>query len=209
MLYSKVISYFYTSMLNSFRHIRLFVTLWTVARQAPLSMGILQARILEWTAMPYARGSSRPRDQMAFPAASALQEDFLMAEPWGSPYVCVYIYISPLFCISFSPRPLVGSLLLSPGSWCAQGFVCALQEFISQSCKFWQLCGGVNGDLLQESLCHTQVCCTQSPCPCGRPLLTHTSTGDTQTQFWLGLCGVSGSWCPQGLFEPSKCLWWV
>ena len=22
----------------------------------------------------------------------------------------------------------VGSLLLSPGSWCAQGFVCALQE---------------------------------------------------------------------------------
>ena len=29
--------------------------------------------------------------------------------------------------------------------------------------KFWQLCGGVNGDLFQESLCHTQVCCTQSP----------------------------------------------
>ena len=25
---------------------------WTVARQAPLSMGILQARILEWVAMP-------------------------------------------------------------------------------------------------------------------------------------------------------------
>ena len=27
--------------------VQLFVTLWTVARQAPLSMGILQARILE------------------------------------------------------------------------------------------------------------------------------------------------------------------
>ena len=79
-------------------------------------------------------------------------------------------------------------------SWCAQGFVCALQESISQSCKLWQLCGGVNGDLLQKGLCHTQVCCTQSPCSCGRPLLTCTSTGDTQTQFWLGLCGVSGSW---------------
>ena len=26
----------------------LFVTPWTVARQTPLSMGILQARILEW-----------------------------------------------------------------------------------------------------------------------------------------------------------------
>ena len=24
-------------------------------------------------------------------------------------------------------------------------------------------------------------------------------TGDTQTQFWLSLCGVSGSWCAQGL----------
>ena len=52
-------------------------------------------------------------------------------------------------------------------------------------------------------------CCTQSPCPCGRPLLIHTSTGDTHTQFWLSLCRVSESWCAQGLFEPSECLWWV
>ena len=29
---------------------------------------------------------------------------------------------------------LVGSLLLSPGSWCIQSFVCALQEFFSQPC---------------------------------------------------------------------------
>ena len=29
-------------------HIQLFETLWTVALQVPLSMGILQARILEW-----------------------------------------------------------------------------------------------------------------------------------------------------------------
>ena len=35
----------------------------TVAHQAPLSMGILQARILEWVPMPYSRGSSQPRDQ--------------------------------------------------------------------------------------------------------------------------------------------------
>ena len=41
-------------------------TLWnppTVAYQAPLSMGILQARILEWFAMPSSRGSSQCRDQ--------------------------------------------------------------------------------------------------------------------------------------------------
>ena len=30
----------------------LFETPWTAACQAPLSMGILQARILEWVAMP-------------------------------------------------------------------------------------------------------------------------------------------------------------
>ena len=95
-------------------------------------------------------------------------------------------------------QSLVGSLLLSPGSWCTQDSVCVLQESVSTVlCKFWWLYGGVNDNLLQEGLCHTQVCCTQSPCPWGRPLLTHTFTGDTQTQFWLHLCGVSGSWCAQ------------
>ena len=29
------------------------------------------------------------------------------------------------------------------------------------------------------------------------------------TQFCLSLCGVSGSWCTQGLFESSEGLWWV
>ena len=36
----------------------LFVILWTAAYQAPLSMGILQARILKWVAMPFSRESS-------------------------------------------------------------------------------------------------------------------------------------------------------
>ena len=86
-------------------------------------------------------------------------------------------------------QSLVGSLLLSPGSWCLQGFVCALQESIFPVlCKFWWLYGGVNGDRLQEGLCHTQVCFTQSSCPCDSPLLTHTSAGDTPT-----LKGRSGS----------------
>ena len=104
---------------------------------------------------------------------------------------------------------LVGSLLLSPGSWCSRGSVCDLHASVSPVlCKFWWLYGGINGDLLQEGLCQTQVCCTPSPCPCGSPLLTQTSTGDTQRQFWLSLCGVSGSWCTQGLFALSKGLWW-
>ena len=63
-------------------------------------------------------------------------------------------------------QSFVGSLLLSPGSWCAKGFVCALQESVSPVlCKFWQLFGGVSGDLLQEGLLHNQFYCTQSPDP--------------------------------------------
>ena len=75
-------------------------------------------------------------------------------------------------------------------------------------CKFWQLYGGVSSDLLQEGLCHTWVCCTQSPCPSGRTPPARTSTRASQTQFCLSLCGVSGSWCTQGLLEPSEHLWW-
>ena len=48
---------------ESLSHVRLFEIPWTVARQAPLSMGILQARILEWVALPFSRGSSQTRDQ--------------------------------------------------------------------------------------------------------------------------------------------------
>ena len=79
--------------------------------------------------------------------------------------------------------------------------LCPPRDYFPVLCGFWQLYGRVNGDLLQEVLCHTQVCSTQSPCPCGSPLLTHTSTGDVQTQFSLSLCGVPGSWCTQGLFS--------
>ena len=47
-----------TCVLSHFSHVRLFVTPWTVACQAPLSMGVLQARILEWVAVHSCRGSS-------------------------------------------------------------------------------------------------------------------------------------------------------
>ena len=44
--------------------------------------GILQARILEWVAFPFSRGSSQPRIK---PGSPALQEDSLPAEPQGKP----------------------------------------------------------------------------------------------------------------------------
>ena len=71
-----------------------FSTPWTVAHQAPLSMGILQARILEWVAMPSSRGSSQARDQTQ---SLAFQADFLPAEPPGKPrkrmdYLIIWCY---------------------------------------------------------------------------------------------------------------------
>ena len=44
--------------------------------------GILQARILEWVAFPFSRGSSQPRDQTRSPT---LQADSLPVEPQGKP----------------------------------------------------------------------------------------------------------------------------
>ena len=51
--------------------------------------------------------------------------------------------------------------------------------------------------------CVSQVCCSQSPWPHSRPLLTCASAGDTQTltsRSGSVSCGVPGSWCTQGFF---------
>ena len=47
------------------------------------------------------------------------------------------------------------------------------------------------------------------PLPLQQYTADHTSAGDTQTQFCLSLCGVSGPWGTQGLFKPSEHLWQV
>ena len=64
-------------------------TPWTVACQAPLSMGILQARILEWVAMPSSRGSSQPRDRTQF---SHTEGRFLTV--WITREACFHLYWS-------------------------------------------------------------------------------------------------------------------
>ena len=48
--------------MKSLSCVRLFVTSWTVAYQASQSMEIFQARVLEWVANSFSRGSSQPRD---------------------------------------------------------------------------------------------------------------------------------------------------
>ena len=54
----KFTSYIYQSLSCS----PLFVTPWIVAHQAPLSLDS-PGKILEWVAIPFSKGSSRPKDQ--------------------------------------------------------------------------------------------------------------------------------------------------
>ena len=60
----------------------LFATPWTVARQAPLSTGILQARTLEW--LPYPPPGDLPKPGIE-PRSPAFQADSLPSEPPGKP----------------------------------------------------------------------------------------------------------------------------
>ena len=48
--------------LSLFSHVRLCTTPWAVAHHAPLVHGISQARILEWVAISFSRGSFQPTD---------------------------------------------------------------------------------------------------------------------------------------------------
>ena len=58
----------------------------------------------------------------------------------------------------------------------------------------------------------THVCCGQSPCPCGRPLLIHASIGDVPTlksRSGSVSVGPLGPGAYKVLFEPSKNLWQI
>ena len=107
-------------------------------------------------------------------------------------------------------QSLVGPLLLSPGSWCTQGFLCGLQESIFPVlCKFW---GAVwwgkwqppSRELMPYPALHPETW------PCGRPLLTRTAAGDSQTlKGRSGSVSVGSPGVHKVLSEPSERLWWI
>ena len=63
--------------------------------------GILQARLLEWVAIPFSRGSSWPRDRNWSPASPALAGRFFTT---GAAWMYIYIYIYIYICIDKSAR---------------------------------------------------------------------------------------------------------
>ena len=71
------------------------MTPWTVVHQALLSMGILQARILEWVAVSSSRGSSNPGIE---PWSPALQANSLLSEPAEKCKGCLHPPNKPSSC---------------------------------------------------------------------------------------------------------------
>ena len=64
---------------------QLFETPWTVAHQAPLSLQILQARILEWVSFPSLGDLSHPGTEHASLASPALVGGLFTTVPSGKP----------------------------------------------------------------------------------------------------------------------------
>ena len=60
-------------------HVQLFETSWNI------QFGILEARILEWVAFPFSRGSSQPKDRMIELRYPTLPADSLPAESQRKP----------------------------------------------------------------------------------------------------------------------------
>ena len=75
-------SFFPLLLYQSLGHIRLCATLWTVAPQAPLSMGF--SRREYWSGLPFPSPGDLP-DSGIEPTSSALQVDSLLLSYQGSP----------------------------------------------------------------------------------------------------------------------------
>ena len=72
--------------------VRLFATSWTVAHQAPPSMGFFRQEY--WSGLPFPSPEDLP-DPGIKPRSPALQADALTSEPPGKP-VCVCVHV-PVF----------------------------------------------------------------------------------------------------------------
>ena len=81
-------------------HVQRFTTPWIVACQALLSMGIPQARILEWVAMSASWGSSRTRGQtcVSYVSWSGRAASLPLAPP-GSLPTTFYYFSSKNICL--------------------------------------------------------------------------------------------------------------
>ena len=109
-------------MLSHLGRVWLFVTLWTLARQAPLVHGILQTRMLEWAAMPSSRGSFWPKGQTPVSYVSWICRQILYHSHHSGVYMshcCCCCYVASV--VSDSVRPHRRQPTRLPHPWDSPG----------------------------------------------------------------------------------------
>ena len=116
-------------MLHCFSHVWLFATLWTVAHQASLSMGLPLERIMEWVAISFSKISSRwmqvsfsfPKDEQFSTNIILLNEGFFLRNTHP---VRLYAGYYPLVCWNLSlfyPKEGKTSGSKQQGMWLEHG----------------------------------------------------------------------------------------
>ena len=73
-------------------HVQVFVTLWTVALQSPLSVGFSRHKYWSWLPCPPPGDLPNPRIKPESLMTPELQVDSLPAEPPGKTQMYVYLY---------------------------------------------------------------------------------------------------------------------
>ena len=95
--------------LSGFSRVWLFETQWTIAHQAPLSMGFSQKEY--WSGLPCPPPGDHPNPgiQPTSPASPALQMNSLPLSHWGSHYISsTYLYYKWEFLFDYlHPTPLL------------------------------------------------------------------------------------------------------
>ena len=107
-------------------------------------------------------------------------------------------------------KSFVGSLLLSPGSWCTQVLFVPSKSLFPQSCV--SSGGSMVGLMVISShgaSATPRSAAPRAPAPAAvhcRPVPPQKTLKHSSVSVSVG---VSGSWCTQGMFEPSEHLWRV
>ena len=94
-------------MIQFLSHVQLFATAWTIACQAPLSLGFPRQEY--WSGLPFPSPGALPNPETE-PESPALEVDFLSTEP-PEKLTCIVIYLS--FLSFFLSLILFPSLLSS------------------------------------------------------------------------------------------------
>ena len=147
--------YYQFSSVQSLSRVRLFATPWTVACQAPLSMGF--SRQEYWSGLPFPSPGDLPNPGIE-PGSPALEADGLTSEPRYNNYKYI--------CIQSRNTQYIRQMLTSIKRHCNELILCTYNHFIVDPVEAplvalekwrvaseWAFSGGTSG---KEPTCHAE-----------------------------------------------------